>query len=452
MFGRKCVSNKMPKTRSLGLLLLYDAVLVNIATILAFLVRFSGRIPAVNFGAYLEVALWITIVRVATFYFLGLYEEEEEKDGFDIFYSVFLAVSIGSVIMVALSFYLRTLPFPRTVFVISWAFNILFISVWHSYLFHIRQKKASPKRFLIVGGSRKGEKVIEEIKHRSFPKGELVAWVKDDGEKKDELVDLRKIMREKKVSDVIIVDSDISRKKILDIVFYSEAEGLNVWIVPGLYEIVMGKVKISHLGDIPLIRLESEPLTRKDMAMKRGIDAIFSILILLLSAPLMLLISISIKIDSKGPVLYKQKRVGYKGRVYDVYKFRSMQKEAELETGPILARRNDERITRVGYFLRKLHLDEIPQFFNILKGEMSLVGPRPERPVFVEEFKRNIPGYYRKYVVKPGITGLAQLYGGYETSAENKLKYDLAYINNWSLGMDLNIFFMSTEIILRGRM
>ncbi len=442
------MSDKISGTKSLAVLILYDAVLVNIATILAFLVRFSGRIPAVNFRAYLEVALWITIVRVVIFYFVGLYEKDEEADAFDVFYSVFLAVSIGSVIMVALSFYLRTLPFPRTVFVISWAFNILFISVWHSYLFHIKQKKASPKRFLVIGGSEKGEKVIEEIKNRSFPKGEVVGWLKVESE----LVDLRKIVSGKRVSEVIIVDSGLPRKKILDIVFHSEAEGLNVWIVPGLYEIMMGKVKISHLGDIPLIRLESEPLTRKNMTMKRGIDAIFSILILLLSAPLMLLISISIKIDSKGPVLYKQKRVGYKGRVYDVHKFRSMYKEAELETGPILARRNDERITRVGYFLRKLHLDEIPQFFNILKGEMSLVGPRPERPVFVQEFKRNIPGYYRRYVVKPGITGLAQLYGGYETSVENKLKYDLAYINNWSLGMDLNIFFMSTEIVLRGRM
>jgi len=442
------VSDKISGTKSLAVLILYDAVLVNIATVLAFLVRFSGRIPAVNFRAYLEVALWITIVRVVIFYFVGLYEKDEEADAFDVFYSVFLAVSIGSVIMVALSFYLRTLPFPRTVFVISWAFNILFISVWHSYLFHIKQKKASPKRFLVIGGSEKGEKVIEEIKNRSFPKGEVVGWLKVESE----LVDLRKIVSGKRVSEVIIVDSGLPRKKILDIVFHSEAEGLNVWIVPGLYEIMMGKVKISHLGDIPLIKLESEPLTRKNMTMKRGIDAIFSILILLLSAPFMLLISISIKIDSKGPVLYKQKRVGYKGRVYDVHKFRSMYKEAELETGPILARRNDERITRVGYFLRKLHLDEIPQFFNILKGEMSLVGPRPERPVFVQEFKRNIPGYYRRYVVKPGITGLAQLYGGYETSVENKLKYDLAYINNWSLGMDLNIFFMSTEIVLRGRM
>ena len=443
--GRKKRSVKLGFTLAF---ILYDVLLVNIATILAFLARFSGRIPAVNFGAYLGVALYSTIVRVATFYFLGLYEEDEEMDAFDILYKVFLAVSISSVIIVALSFYLRTLPFPRTVFVISWAFNILFISGWHSYLFHLKKKKALPKRFLVLGGSRMGEKVIEEIKHRSFPKGEVVDWIKVESE----LVDLRKIILEKRASEVIIVDSDIPRKKILDIVFHSEAEGLNVWIVPGLYEVMMGKVKISHLGDIPLIKLESEPFARKDMAMKRGIDLIFSILILLFSAPLMFLISIGIKIDSRGPVLYKQERVGHKGRIYDVYKFRSMYKEAELETGPILARKDDERITRVGYFLRKLHLDEIPQFFNILKGEMSLVGPRPERPVFVEEFKRNVPGYYRRYVVKPGITGLAQLYGGYETSAENKLKYDLAYVNNWSFGMDLNIFFMSTEIILRGRM
>ena len=447
MFGKKHASDKTPEVKSLAVSILYDAVLVNIATILAFLVRFSGRIPAVNFRAYLEVALWITIIRVVIFYFIGMYEKDEEADAFDIFYSVFLAVSIGSVIIVALSFYLRTLPFPRTVFVISWTFNILLISVWHSYLFHIRHKKASPKRFLVIGGSEKGEKVIEEIKRRTYPKGEVIGWVKDEGG----LVNFRKIVSGKGASDVIIVDSGLPREKILDIIFHFEAEGLNVWIVPGLYEIMMGKVKISHLGDIPLIRLESEPFTRKDVDMKRGIDVIFSILILLLFAPLMLLISIIMKIDSKGPVLYKQKRTGYRGKVYNIYKFRSMYKGAELETGPILARRNDERITRVGYFLRRLHLDEIPQFFNILKGEMSLVGPRPERPVFVEEFKRNIPGYYRRYVVRPGITGLAQLYGGYETSAENKLKYDLAYINNWSLGMDLNIFFMSTEIILRGR-
>ncbi len=446
------MDNKAPlKKISLPISVLWDAILVNIATILAFLVRFGGIIPAVNLRAYLEVVPWITLIRVSTFYFMGLYEEDEEADAFDIFYSVFLAVSTSSIIIIALSFYLRTLPFPRTVFVISWAFNILLISGWHSYLFYIKQKKAPPKRFLVIGGSKEGKKVMEEIRRRSFPKGEVVGWIKGEGERKNELVDLRKIVREKKTSEVIIVDSNLSREKILDIVFHSQAEGLNIWIVPGLYELMMGKVEMSHLGDIPLMRLRSEPLTRKDRAVKRGVDIAFSLLILVLFTPLMLLVSIIIKIDSKGPVLYKQKRVGLKGKIYNVYKFRSMHKDAEVETGPMLAKRDDERITRLGNFLRKLHLDELPQFFNILKGEMSLVGPRPERLVFVEEFKRNVPGYWRRFVVKPGITGLAQLYGGYETSAENKLKYDLAYINNWSLGMDFNIFFMSTEIILRGR-
>jgi len=449
--GKRYVSDKISKTKSLGLLILYDAVLVNMATILAFLVRFSGRIPVVNFRAYLGIALWITIVRIATFYFLGLYEEDEEVDAFDIFYSVFLAVTIGSVIIVALSFYLRTLPFPRTVFVISWAFNILFISARHSYLFYIKQKEMLPKRFLIIGGSKEGKKVIEEIKSRTFPKGQIVGWLKNISKGEDELVNLKAILREKEPTEIIIVNSNLSREKILDIIFHSEKEGLNVWLLPGLYEVMMGKVEISHLGDIPLIRLRSEPFTKKDRVVKRAVDIVFSLLFLLLFAPLMLLISLVIKIDSKGPILYRQKRVGFKGKIYNIYKFRSMYENAELETGPILARINDERITRVGSFLRRLHLDELPQFFNILKGEMSLVGPRPERPVFVEEFKRNIQGYYRRFLVKPGITGLAQLYGRYETSAENKLKYDLAYINNWSLGMDFNIFFMSTEIILRRR-
>jgi len=444
----------MSKPKFLVTSILYDAVLINIATILAFLVRFNGRIPAVNFRAYMEIASWITVIRILTFYFVGLYEKEDEVNAFDIFYSVFLAVTVSSVIIVALSFYLRSLPFPRTVFVISWVFNILLISSWHCYLFYSRGRQASPKRFLVIGGSKKREEVIREIKRRSFPKGEVVNWVgsKNKEGRNYDLTNLVKVVRERKVSEVIIVDSNLFRKDILNIIVNSEAKGINVWMIPGLYEVMMGKVELTHLGDIPLIKLKSEPLTQRDEVVKRGMDLIFSLLILLLFLPLIFLISVIIKLDSKGPVLYKQKRVGLREKLYEMYKFRSMYEGAEVETGPILAKENDERITRVGNFLRRLHLDELPQFFNILKGEMSLVGPRPERPVFVEEFKRKIPGYSRRFAVKPGITGLAQLYGRYDTSAETKLKYDLAYINTRSLGLDLKIFFMSMEIILTGRM
>ncbi|MEA1964325.1 MAG: sugar transferase, partial [Candidatus Aerophobetes bacterium] len=178
----------------------------------------------------------------------------------------------------------------------------------------------------------------------------------------------------------------------------------------------------------------------------------FALGVLLLFSPLMLLIAIIIKMDSRGPVLYRQKRVGMKGEVYQVCKFRSMFYNAEERTGPVLARRDDERETKVGRFLRRLHLDELPQFLNILRGEMSLIGPRPERPIFVKDFEKNVSGYSRRFLVRPGIAGLAQLYGSYDTSPENKLKYDLTYINNWSLALDLKIFFMSLEIILTRRM
>lgn len=434
--------------------ILGDVVLVNAATILAFLIRFSGRIPASNFQAYLEIIPWITLIRILVFYFAGLYEREDEEDGFHIFYSVFIAVTLGSIAIVALSFYLRTLPFPRTVFPISWAFNILLISTWHAYLFYQRQKRLPPKRFLVVGGSPKGEEIVEEIKNQPFPRSKVVGLLGSDDKSKGSFdsPSLRRALRQKKASDVVIADPDVSHHKILDMVFAAEAEDVTVWLVPGLYEVMLGKVELTHLGDVPLIKLRSEPLKEREKVIKRLVDLIFSILVLIFSAPLMLLLPLIIKLESKGPILYRQKRVGLKGKIYEVYKFRSMLENAEAETGPILARQNDERVTRVGSFLRRFHLDELPQFFNVLKGEMSLVGPRPERPAFIEEFNREIRGYSRRFAVKPGITGLAQLYGKYETSAGKKLKYDLAYINNWSLGMDLKIFFMSTEIILGRRM
>jgi len=438
----------MLKSKSLLVPMVGDVVLVNGATILAFLARFNGRIPAVNFGAYLEIALWITIVRITIFYFAGLYERDDEVSPFDLFYSIVIAVTLGSIIIVALSFYLRTLPFPRSVFLISWVFNILLISCWHSYLIYNEQKISPPKRVFIVDGpAGKKEEIFKEIENRSFPKYEVVDSVKGNDKE-----NLRRRIKERRIDVVIITDSNLSHNEIIDIVFDCQAEGVKVWLVPGLYEVIMGKMRMAHLGEIPLIELNSKPLKERDKVAKNIMDTFFSLFILLLFSPLMLLISIIIKMESKGPVLYKQKRVGMGGKVFQIYKFRSMFDNAEEKTGPVLARRNDERETKIGRLLRRSHLDELPQFLNILRGEMSLIGPRPERPVFVRDFEKNVPGYSRRFLVRPGIAGLAQLYGMYDTSPENKLKYDLTYINNWSLALDLKIFFMSLEIILTRRM
>ena len=446
------------KNKLLVSLVLGDIVLVNGAIILSFLAHFSGRVPPIHFKSYLTIALWITIVRILAFYLTGLYEDREANP-FDTFYLVFKAVTIGSVIIVALSFYLRVFPFSRRVFVISWMFNVLLISSWHNYLHYVRRKKRPAKKFLIIGSKEGRHLTAEARKHstRQFEIFDLESTV--DKRKKHSKFDdretiekLKTALNKNKPDRVIVADPGFSSEKILDIIFCCQEEEVDVWMVPGLYEVVMGKREVDHLGDIPLIKITNGPFKGREKAIKMAEDFFFSLLIILLCSPLMLLISLAIRLESPGSVLYRQKRVSKKGRIYEVYKFRSMVENAEAETGPVLANEGDERVTKVGSWLRKTHLDELPQFFNILKGEMSLVGPRPERPEFVEEFKRTIPGYSRRFAVNAGITGPAQLYGRYDTSAETKLKYDLAYINNWSLELDLNIFFMSMEIILTRRM
>ncbi|RLE09999.1 hypothetical protein DRJ00_02795 [Candidatus Aerophobetes bacterium] len=424
---------------------LCDVILVNLGIILSFLIRFSGKVPSTNFRAYLNIALWVSLISGSVLYFSGLYEEVEEESSFDIFYKIFISVSLSSIIIVALSFYLRNLPFPRTVFVIAWILEILLISAHHSYLFYSRQRKIPPKRLLVIGTDE--EEFIRESKRQSSPKYEIVGLVNADAE----VENLKRTIRKGKVQGVIISDLSLERSKLLDIIFGCQQEGLSVYLRPGLYEVMMGRLEMTHIGDIPLIKLKDEPLKGRDKALKGIMDFSLSLLILLFSSPLLFLIPLLIKMESKGPFLYRQKRVGEKERIYEIYKFRSMIENAEERTGPILAKDTDERVTKVGNLLRRTHLDELPQLFNILRGEMSLIGPRPERPVFVEEFKRKIPGYSRRFMVKPGITGLAQLYGNYDTSAEKKIKYDIAYINNWSLGLDLKILFMSMEIVLRMR-
>ena len=426
---------------------LCDVILVNLGIILSFLIRFSGKVPSTNFRAYLNIALWVSLISGSVLYFSGLYEEVEEESSFDIFYKIFISVSLSSIIIVALSFYLRNLPFPRTVFVIAWILEILLISAHHSYLFYSRQRKIPPKRLLVIGTDEDEEEFIRESKRQSSPKYEIVGLVNADAE----VENLKRTIRKGKVQGVIISDLSLERSKLLDIIFGCQQEGLSVYLRPGLYEVMMGRLEMTHIGDIPLIKLKDEPLKGRDKALKGIMDFSLSLLILLFSSPLLFLIPLLIKMESKGPFLYRQKRVGEKERIYEIYKFRSMIENAEERTGPVLAKDTDERVTKVGNLLRRTHLDELPQLFNILRGEMSLIGPRPERPVFVEEFKRKIPGYSRRFMVKPGITGLAQLYGNYDTSAEKKIKYDIAYINNWSLGLDLKILFMSMEIVLRMR-
>lgn len=221
-----------------------------------------------------------------------------------------------------------------------------------------------------------------------------------------------------------------------------------------MYDIISGQARTNQIYGLPLIDILPELMPAWERSMKRVMDIIVSTFVLTIFSPIWLLLGIIIKIDSKGKILYRQKRVGKEEQIFEIFKYRSMSAGAESNTGPVWAAEDDPRITRVGTFLRKSRLDEVPQFINVLMGNMSLVGPRPERPFFVERLKKEVPLYSKRMRIRPGITGWAQIKHKYDESLDDvkrKLRYDLFYIENMSLRMDFKIILSTIKVIISGK-
>jgi exopolysaccharide biosynthesis polyprenyl glycosylphosphotransferase len=221
-----------------------------------------------------------------------------------------------------------------------------------------------------------------------------------------------------------------------------------VLLIPELYDILLHNASLNRVDDMAVFRIESLALTPGQQQAKRLFDIAFSLIGLLLFLPFMLVISAVVEFSTVGPIFYRQLRVGLNGKAFYPVKFRTMFDDAERDLGPVMATAGDQRITPVGRWLRALRLDELPQMINVLKGEMSFVGPRPERPFFVEQFCKDIPEYHFRLKVKPGITGLAQVQGNYNTDAADKLRYDLFYLRNYSMLLDLQIIFQTLRVVL----
>ena len=253
-----------------------------------------------------------------------------------------------------------------------------------------------------------------------------------------------KILEENKI-DIFFVALPIDEYKYLSgVIKKIQGHLLDLKVVPGAYEFITLQGGVDELDGLPIVSLQNSPLSGWNKFSKRSFDLILGTLILVVMSPILLIISILVKATSKGPILYRQERIGIDGRPFQILKFRTMRMDAEKKTGPIWARESDPRRTKVGSLLRKTSLDEFPQLFNVLKGEMSLVGPRPERPNFVKEFKGRIPLYMLRHKIKAGITGWAQINGWRgNTALEKRIEHDLYYIQNWSIGFDAKILFMT---------
>jgi exopolysaccharide biosynthesis polyprenyl glycosylphosphotransferase len=268
------------------------------------------------------------------------------------------------------------------------------------------------------------------------------------------LNEIRQIIDDHHVNEVVIALEKPDHSRLLDILTRSNGAPVSLRIIPDMYEVISGLAKTEELYGLPLVDINPEILTIQQQFAKRLIDIAASLFVIVPLFPIWFLVSLAIKIESRGPVLYRQERVGHNGRVFMINKFRSMVQEAETMTGPVWAKEEDPRITNVGRLLRRFRLDEVPQFINVLVGDMSVVGPRPERPYFVQKLMEEFPFYYRRHRIRTGITGWAQIKHSYDSSLSDvreKLKYDFFYIENMSLSLDFLIMLRTVLVMISGK-
>lgn len=428
--------------------ILLDSVFLNAAVIATFYLRYKGYVPRVNYQAYIDISLITTIIGIASVYFNNLYDYDRKNTYIDILYGVTRAVIIGTVVMVAFIFYARSFAFPRTVIVMSMAVNILFLSAWRFFEKAFVTRELEPLKTLIVGTSSEGIIIKNDIETYSSNLHTIAGYIDDTPENGISVLggfsDIEKVIAENSIDLVIVSSEKISLSKLIDLIFRCDGMNVKVAILPNLYEIVIGRVDIKQIAGIPLLEVDFGAHDKFYSKIKVLFDFGMALVGLVVLAPFFLIVPLLIRLDSRGPVIYSQVRVGRYGREFKIYKFRTMVDDAEVKTGPVLSSgSSDERVTRLGKFLRKYHIDEFPQLINVLKGDMSMVGPRPERPHFVERFCKMLPVYSKRFLVKPGITGLAQVHGRYDSNFEHKLRYDLAYINNMNLLLDIKIIILT---------
>jgi exopolysaccharide biosynthesis polyprenyl glycosylphosphotransferase len=324
------------------------------------------------------------------------------------------------------------------------------------------------RRTVIVGVDRRGTRLLHDLRSAPAQGYEVVGFVRAHNElERDEIdglpvlgveEDLGRVIAAERIEVVLIALQSNSHEGVMQIIAAAEGLPVSFSITPDLYDIVTGHVRTTQIHGVPLMELKPELMPAWQQTVKRLVDVVVAIAVLAGLAPLWVLIALVIKLTSRGPIFFRQERVGEAGKPFVMLKFRSMRIDAEEKTGPVWVKGEDPRVTTIGKILRMLHLDEIPQCLNFLRGDMSLVGPRPERPFFVEQFKKQIPFYSRRFNVKPGLLGWAQSKHEFDLNskdvvaiARERLEYDLYYIENISLKLDFKIMLLTVWFVLAGK-
>jgi len=389
-----------------------------------------------NFEAFQIIYPFIGILYLIFMYAFGLYNLYK-KTLSDVVYTVFL-ISIALVVgIMGICFFVRdiALAFPRSVILVSGSIYFLLLIIKNIIYWYISRQLFAVKKIIIIGNN--SEKLCNIICHNYSHLYNVIDQYP--------VYDSSLLSKIELIDEVFIcadIQSDV-REIILPLCLKYNKE---VCFIPQYSDISIISSSLYKTGDIPTFRITNMEFSPEERILKRTIDIVFGTIAAIISLPLVFVLMILIKLDG-GPVLYMQERLTRGKRIFKIYKFRTMIPNAEKMSGPVLAEEKDPRITPIGRFMRVIRLDEIPQIINVIKGEMSLVGPRPERPFFAEQFEKEIPEYRFRLKVKAGLTGLAQVEGKYNTSVEDKLRYDLIYINNYSVLRDFVIMLQTIKIL-----
>ncbi|MEK7286581.1 MAG: undecaprenyl-phosphate glucose phosphotransferase [Nitrospirota bacterium] len=442
-----------------SILLLIDFVLIAIGWVSAYGLRFyTDLIPITKgvpiFTSYLSLLPAILIAWSIAFKSFHLYRSRLVTSFFSEIVDIFKGCAFMTMILITISFFLKQFEYSRAVFVLFGIHSIflLTLSRWafRAVLRLARQKGYDLHQVLIIGAGKLGQEIATRLHHHPELGLSIVGYLTRDAAKVGQEIngiqvlgvyqDLPDIFTKYNIAQVFIAISQESYGTLKEMIAFFQEQMVDVRMAPDIMQFMTVQGQAELFDGIPLITLQATPLYGWGRISKRAMDVFFSSAILLMISPLMMLIGAAIFLTSGSPIFYRQKRIGYDGLIFEMLKFRTMRKDAEVETGVVWTIENDPRRTGFGSFLRATSLDELPQFFNVLKGEMSVVGPRPERPEFVEQFKQRVPQYMLRHKIKAGITGLAQISGWRgNTSIDERIKCDLEYIAHWSTWVDIKI-------------
>ena len=419
------------------LVALVDLALANLGLYLGFVLA-TGELQGFQIGPLFFLLPTVSLVTVLLFNNLGLYSRQ--RSGLmPIIRSLITGVVGITLFSILFAFWTRAFIFQRTVFIAAPLLQLFLLLGWRILYWQLELWIHGQKKLLVIGSRHEVEQVLEKIVN--LPQG---------------LFEVIRVLAPEKFdqfdgwleqADAVMITSSLDQEKKKRVIRESFDRNIEVIIIPDLYEIILTRATMTQLHDTPLIECHDVQLTFLQIFAKRAFDLTF---VLILTPPALLLLlftSLAVRLLTAGPVFYAQERVGLRGRYFTLYKLRTMIAEAEEESGPVFSTEEDDRVTPVGRFLRATRLDELPQLYNVLRGDLSIVGPRPERPYFVEQFQQEMPEYKLRHLVKPGITGLAQVAGYYATNTHDKLRYDLYYISDYSLFMDLRILLLTVPTL-----